>query len=195
MNDSNVSDRVIVPIPKKLPNGNSDSYAEAVTSYWNNFVHTPCNDTEPFDVFDKERTTLHSVNFGSFLRSRVGSIYEAVAFPKRLEEVANQKILDAIRFVELPHLLTRPEATWREGLSTGKRQRIAIARIFVHEPQFALLDEATNAIPLRVERKIYQKMRELGIATVSIAHRASLNEFHRFSLVLNGDESFTFTEH
>jgi ABC-type uncharacterized transport system fused permease/ATPase subunit len=123
----------------------------------------------------------------------VGSLYEAIAFPKLVEEISPQKIMDAIRFVELVHLLTRGEEVWRDGLSSGEKQRVSLARIFVHEPRFALLDEATNAIPVRMERRIYRRMQELGIGVVSIAHRSSLREFHRYHLALAGDGSYKCT--
>jgi ABC-type uncharacterized transport system fused permease/ATPase subunit len=109
-------------------------------------------------------------------------------------EVSAEKIMDAIRFVDLQHLLNRPTEIWAEGLSSGEKQRVALARIFVHEPRFTLLDEATNAIPVRMERRIYQRIQELGIAVITIAHRTSLKSFHRHSLVLNGDGSYELTE-
>jgi ABC-type uncharacterized transport system fused permease/ATPase subunit len=124
----------------------------------------------------------------------VGSLYEVIAFPKLVAEVPAEKILEAIRFVDLQHLLNRPTEIWAEGLSSGEKQRVALARIFVHEPRFALLDEATNAIPVRMERKIYQRIQELGIAVITIAHRTSLRAFHRTTLALNGDGSYQLTE-
>jgi ABC-type uncharacterized transport system fused permease/ATPase subunit len=124
----------------------------------------------------------------------VGSLYEAIAFPKLVNEVSAQKVLQAIRFVELLHLLNRPDVIWRDGLSSGEKQRVALARILVHEPRFALLDEATNAIPVRMERRIYQRFQELGIAAVTIAHRISLQEFHRYHLKLVGDGSYHFID-
>ena len=67
---------------------------------------------------------------------------------------------------------------WRAALSPGQRQLLICARIFVHPPALVLLDEATSAMPVADEERIYSKLRALGIAFVSIGHRASLESHH-----------------
>ena len=58
------------------------------------------------------------------------------------------------------------------------RQLLICARIFVHSPALVLLDEATSAMPVVDEARIYAKLRSLGIAFVSIGHRVSLEAHH-----------------
>ena len=55
-----------------------------------------------------------------------------------------------------------------------------LTRVKVHFPSIALvlLDEATSAMPTSDEARIYTRLRELGIAFVSIGHRASLEAHH-----------------
>ena len=67
---------------------------------------------------------------------------------------------------------------WRTILSPGQRQLLVCARIFVHRPALVLLDEATSAMPAADEARIYSKLRECGIAFVSIGHRTSLERHH-----------------
>ena len=52
------------------------------------------------------------------------------------------------------------------------------ARLFYHNPTFAVLDEATSAVEPAGQRMLYTKTRELGITIISIAHREELIEFH-----------------
>jgi ABC-type uncharacterized transport system fused permease/ATPase subunit len=123
-----------------------------------------------------------------------GSLYEAIAFPREVNDIEAGRIFSAINFVELVDLISRPDNEWRNGLSSGERQRIALARVIVNEPKFVLLDEATNAIPVRLEQKIFQRFIALNIAIVSISHRASLRQFHRMSMAVDGQGSYDIAE-
>lgn len=61
------------------------------------------------------------------------------------------------------------------GLSQGQKQRILIARAVYKDPQFILLDEATNSLDARNEREIVENLADFyrGRTVVVVAHRLS----------------------
>ena len=62
-------------------------------------------------------------------------------------------------------------------LSGGQRQRIALARALVREPQVLCLDEATSALDTSTEdsikRTLAKEQEERGMTTIVVAHRLS----------------------
>ena len=61
------------------------------------------------------------------------------------------------------------------GLSLGQRQRILIARAVYRNPDFILLDEATNSLDAANERAIVENLSRFyrGRTVVVVAHRLS----------------------
>jgi ABC-type multidrug transport system fused ATPase/permease subunit len=64
-------------------------------------------------------------------------------------------------------------------LSGGERQRIALARAILRRPSLLVLDEATNAIDVRGEAEILDRLSRLSPrpTVLIIAHRASSLDF------------------
>ena len=63
-----------------------------------------------------------------------------------------------------------------DGLSTGQKQRILLARAIYHFPFYVFLDEATNGLDSYTERKVIRGMKgdfEQNRTLVMIAHRLS----------------------
>jgi ATP-binding cassette subfamily B protein len=67
-------------------------------------------------------------------------------------------------------------------LSGGEKQRVAIARTILKQPQILLFDEATSALDTHTEREIQKSLDEVS------ADRTTLVIAHRLSTVVNADE-------
>src|SRR3982075_832357 len=117
-----------------------------------------------------------------------GTLRRAVAYPGAAEDWSVEQIGDALDKVGLKHLIEKIEedAPWDQTLSGGEKQRLAFARLFLHNPDIIVLDEATSAL----DEKSQDKMMELVTKTlpkatiVSVAHRIELEAFHSRKIVL-----------
>ncbi|GES60382.1 peroxisomal ABC transporter [Aspergillus terreus] len=97
-----------------------------------------------------------------------------------------QKILDDAHLGYLPTREGGWDARkeWKDVLSGGEKQRMALARIYYHEPHYAFLDEGTSAVSADVEGLLYERAKERGITLITISTRASLKKYHTYSLTL-----------
>eukprot|EP00127_Corallochytrium_limacisporum_P001308 Clim_evm20s50 gene=Clim_evmTU20s50 len=67
---------------------------------------------------------------------------------------------------------------WELVHSPGQRQLLGFARLFIHRPKFAFLDEATSAMDEHVEGQMYRLCKDLNITVISLGHRSSLKAHH-----------------
>lgn len=117
----------------------------------------------------------------------VGTLRDQVIYPdgeadmrvKRRNEYELKNILEAARLGYLPDREggwdTKKE--WKDVLSGGEKQRMAIARLLYHEPQYAFIDEGTSAVSSDVEGLLYETCKEKGISK-SFYHSSSSFSCH-----------------
>jgi ABC-type transport system involved in Fe-S cluster assembly fused permease/ATPase subunit len=67
-------------------------------------------------------------------------------------------------------------------LSGGEKQRVAIARTLLKDPELLILDEATSALDSRTEDEIQETLAEVA------AHRTTIIIAHRLSTIVHADE-------
>ena len=117
-----------------------------------------------------------------------GTLRRAVAYPGSEESWNDKEIGAALHKVGLDHLKEKLEedAPWDQTLSGGEKQRLAFARLLLHNPDIVVLDEATSALDEKSQDKMMgMLMKELPKATiVSVAHRAELEAFHSRKITL-----------
>lgn len=122
----------------------------------------------------------------------LGTLRDALAYPAA--SVDDDRLHDALARVQLGHLAGRldAEADWSRILSLGEQQRLAFARVLLHRPKIAFLDEATSATDEGLEHALYDLLRrELpDCMLVSVGHRSTLNAFHTHRLQLRPDQSW-----
>src|SRR5262249_53129911 len=67
-------------------------------------------------------------------------------------------------------------------LSGGEKQRVAIARVILKQPQILIFDEATSALDTKTEREIQTSLAEVA------ENRTTLVIAHRLSTVIDADQ-------
>ena len=116
----------------------------------------------------------------------------------RAKGVTDTDLLKWLEAVDISHIVDRPggwdaEDEWRDVLSIGLQQRVAMARLFYHAPKYAILDECTSSVTLEVERKMYDVAKGLGVTLMTVSHRRSLWRYHGWILQFDGQGGYVFT--
>jgi len=117
-----------------------------------------------------------------------GTLRRAVAYPGAENDWTDEQVGQALHKVGLDHLKEKigEEAPWDQTLSGGEKQRLAFARLLLHNPDIVVLDEATSALDEKSQDRMMETVTgELPKATiVSVAHRTELEAFHSRKIVL-----------
>src|SRR5436309_9234590 len=117
-----------------------------------------------------------------------GTLRRAAAYPAAAEDWTIEQIGEALDKVGLAHLKDKIEqdGPWDQTLAGGEKQRLAFARLFLHNPDIIVLDEATSALDDKSQDKMMELLtKTLPKATiVSVAHRTELEAFHSRKIVL-----------
>ncbi|KAI0407969.1 ABC transporter transmembrane region 2-domain-containing protein [Xylaria palmicola] len=134
-----------------------------------------------------------------------GSLRQQITYPDSLRAVrargvTDAELLDILKILSLEHLVDLypegwdAEAEWRDTLSGGLQQRVAMARLFYHKPRYAILDECTSSVTLETEKVMYDTAKALGITLMTVSHRRSLWKYHSRILQFDGQGNYVFTK-
>ncbi|KAI0015242.1 ABC transporter transmembrane region 2-domain-containing protein [Xylariomycetidae sp. FL0641] len=134
-----------------------------------------------------------------------GSLRQQITYPDSLRAVrargvTDAQLLDILKILSLEHLVDLypegwdAEAEWRDVLSGGLQQRVAMARLFYHKPRYAILDECTSSVTLETEKVMYDNAKALGITLMTVSHRRSLWKYHSRILQFDGQGHYVFTK-
>lgn len=109
---------------------------------------------------------------------------------KQISEAA--QTADAHEFIDkLPHQYDTILGRWfneGEELSQGQWQKIVLARAFLRQAPFIILDEPTSSMDVHTEYHLYKKFREL------VKGRSALVISHRFSTVRMADRIYVMEQ-
>ncbi|KAA2236650.1 ABC transporter ATP-binding protein/permease [Salinarimonas soli] len=131
----------------------------------------------------------------------LGSLRLSLLYPALDLPVDDAEIVETLVACGLSHLAPRLDAVerWDAILSSGERQRLAFARLFLQRPGLVVMDEATSALDEAFQARLMLLVRErLTESTlISIGHRPGLEAFHdrRLALVAGEDGARLVEDH
>ncbi|BEI87672.1 uncharacterized protein CcaverHIS019_0103900 [Cutaneotrichosporon cavernicola] len=124
----------------------------------------------------------------------IGSLRDQVIYPHTYAEMkargrTDAELMSILEHVHLAYLPAREggwetRKEWKDVLSGGEKQRMGMARLFYHRPNYAVLDECTSAVSADVEGLMYEHAKSIGITLITISTRASLLKYHNRHLRL-----------
>lgn len=122
-----------------------------------------------------------------------GRLIDALFYPQVApEDVDLAKAAQIMQRVQLGHLAEKltQENDWTRVLSLGEQQRLSFARVLMHKPLAAFLDEATASMDEGLEDAMYRLLREELPQTtiISVGHRSTLQTHHQQHLLLNPED-------
>jgi ATP-binding cassette subfamily B protein len=122
-----------------------------------------------------------------------GSVLDNIRYTR--PDASDEEVRQAVRNAQLESLVERlpqgldtPVGERGARLSGGEKQRIAIARALLQQPLLVILDEATSAVDVAVEREVLQAVDTL------FANRTRLVISHRKSALEDCDYLLTITD-
>lgn len=109
----------------------------------------------------------------------MGTLLEATAYPNgTADRQTLESLLDDCGLSHLRKDLDT-EGDWSHILSLGEQQKLAFVRIFLRQPKYVFLDEATSAMDEETENHLYGRLAAIpGMTIISIGHRSTLDKWH-----------------
>ena len=126
-----------------------------------------------------------------------GNLISALTYPNKPDNISHTQAVEILNKVQLGHLAEQleKEQDWTRILSLGEQQRLAFARLILHKPAVAFLDEATASMDEGLEFAMYQLLKqELPKTTlISVGHRSTLKTLHQQQLTLQDKGQWQLT--
>jgi len=122
----------------------------------------------------------------------LGTLRSQLLYPMIDRDISNEELGQVLLQVNLPDIVERcggfeAELDFAKVLSIGEQQRLAVARVLLTKPHYAVLDEATSALDVENEERLYAQLKATSCTIVSVAHRSTLIRHHKHVLEVVGD--------
>ncbi|MEM9214111.1 MAG: ABC transporter ATP-binding protein/permease [Cyanobacteria bacterium P01_F01_bin.150] len=126
----------------------------------------------------------------------LGTLRQQLLYPYSNAEKTNEQLKQVLQQVNLDDLDERfggwdKELEWGNVLSLGEQQRLSFARVLLHQPTYAILDESTSALDQDNEATLYQALEKIPTTCISVGHRSSLEAYHQNLLRLTEEGKWT----
>jgi len=103
----------------------------------------------------------------------LGSLRDCISYPSASYAFSDQKIRDVMMQCCLEHLIHQLDdvGDYQHRLSLGEQQRINFARVFLHQPEWLLMDEPTSSLNAELAHvmieRLFKTLPTTGILIIS----------------------------
>ena len=112
----------------------------------------------------------------------LGTLRAVLSYPAREGAHPDERIVEVLKLLGIGDLEERlgEIEPWDQHLSPYEQQLVAIARVFLNEPEWVFLDMATSELDEVTEKRVYELLAQRlpRSAVVSVAQRASVETYH-----------------
>lgn len=148
------------------------------------------NNKNLIHILDSYRRKISYVSKNSYIFDT--SFIENITFKNNItakEKINLDKIFNICNLNEVINFLPRGENTLlssdKVSLSSGQKQKLAIARALFKKPELVILDEATNSIDTETEKKIFQYLlKQRKMIFICVNHNSVNNNLFKTKLIL-----------
>lgn len=146
-----------------------------------------------FNQHEVEKTLIHLSDIIGYVGPEpymiVGTIRENILFGnKNSNTITDEMVIDAMKKAQLDIQKFNLDYFVAEqaALSTGQKQRLAIARAILRKPKLLILDEATANLDGNTEQKFTESIRDIlkEVTTIIISHKPSFDDIATTVLTL-----------
>ena len=110
----------------------------------------------------------------------IGSLRAAVSYPAASGAFPDERIAAALQTFGLGALVSRldDDEPWEQKLSGHEQQRLALARVLLHKPDWIVFDEAMSDLDEAMEARVYEVLAQQvpNAAVLSVAGRPAALE-------------------
>ncbi|MEB3356602.1 MAG: ABC transporter ATP-binding protein/permease [Synechococcales bacterium] len=123
-----------------------------------------------------------------------GTLRQQLCYPHLDANPPDDCLIQVLQQVNLDALLDQwgglnSPQDWPRLLSPGEQQRLAFARLLLHQPPWAILDEATSALDGENEARLYGQLAQTTTTFISVGHRPSLIPYHHKVLEIGPNQT------
>lgn len=116
----------------------------------------------------------------------IGTIAQVITYPDEKLKLQDKDVLHALEKVKLAHLKGKIHEfnNWELILSGGEQQRLALARIWVQNPDWVYMDESLSATDIECRNEILKNIEKdfPNITIFAIHHDEKVNPFYNRDL-------------
>lgn len=109
------------------------------------------------------------------------------------EALSKAQIADFV--AQLPQKLDTPVERYGRNFSGGQRQRLAIARAFIRQPQILILDDSLSALDYQTDQRLRQELKTMATVIIVSQRISSIKDADKILVLDEGELKGMGTHH